>query len=461
MANITVSGSFRDPAGFVFSENGNIYRQINKCYIETYQLLLSSGLYDKLKSDELIISHEEADLSFAKTDDAALVIKPTIIPFISYPYEWCFSQYKDAAMTTLKIHKQALLHNMVLKDASAYNIQFYKGKPVLIDTLSFETYQEGTPWSAYGQFCRHFLSPLFLMVYSDFRLSSLMRNYIDGIPIDLASRLLKGKGGISVYQHIHLHSAVINKHSESNANTHKEKKILRISKFSHIALIDSLIRIVEKLHLPKLQTEWGEYYKTTNYSDKASKSKKDILSANLLSLNAKTVWDLGANDGTYSRLIAENANVIAFDLDHEAIEKNYYYIKNNNQLNILPLIYDINNPSPNIGFANKERVSISERQHPDLIIMLAVIHHVVISNNVPMLALAEWLSSLSDNLIIEFVPKEDSQVKRLLETRLDIFPTYHEEGFESAFTKYYHIVSKTKLVDTFRTLYCMKKNTEI
>jgi len=453
-----IAASFRDPAGFVFSENGSIYRQINKSYIEKYNLLLESGLFEKLTKDELLVNHEEIGLEFAKTEDAALIIKPAIIPFVSYPYEWCFSQYKDAALATLNIHKLALNHNMVLKDASSYNIQFYNGRPILIDTLSFETYQEGSPWLAYGQFCRHFLAPLFLMAYKDYRLSALMKVYIDGIPLDLASHLLRGKGGLSVYQHIHLHAAAVTKHSGSASNTHGKKRVAKISKFAHIALIESLIRIIERLKLPRTKTEWGEYYLTTNYTDKASISKREILSSMLCLAKAKSIWDLGANDGTYSRLAAStNAQTIAFDLDHMAIEKNYNFIKNNSIKNLLPLILDLNNPSPNIGFANKERVAISERQRPDLIIMLAVIHHMVISNNVPMPALAEWLASISGNLIIEFVPKEDSQVKRLLETRDDIFVEYHETGFEKAFSQHFRIVAKQKIDETCRTLYFMSK----
>lgn len=183
-------GSFRDPSGFIFFENGSLYRQVNIVYRENYDQLINSGLYETLVRLGLMVSHEEVDLHYARTNSAYRILKPALIPFISYPYEWCFSQLKDAALTTLEIQKKALDFGMSLKDASAYNIQFLDGKPVFIDTLSFEKYEEGQPWVAYRQFCQHFLAPLALMCFSDVRLNQLLRIYPDGIPLDLASCLL-------------------------------------------------------------------------------------------------------------------------------------------------------------------------------------------------------------------------------------------------------------------------------
>lgn len=192
----TLSASFRDPAGFLFSRGGILYRQVNHSYAENFSALIDSGLYEKLVKASLLISHSEVDeltgRPFAPAIPASAyrTIRPEAIPFISYPYEWSFGQLKDAALATLSIQKRALKAGMSLKDASAYNIQFYRGKPVLIDTLSFEIYHEGEPWVAYRQFCQHFLAPLALMAARDVRLNQLMRVYIDGLPLDLASKLL-------------------------------------------------------------------------------------------------------------------------------------------------------------------------------------------------------------------------------------------------------------------------------
>ena len=188
-----VPGSFRDPNGFLFTHGGGLYRQVNVTYRKNYDHLMKSGLYASLSSEGLLVSHEESDQAPSDQEKAYKVIQPERLPFISFPYEWCFSQYRDAALCTLQIMKLALEKDMVLKDASAYNIQFHHGKPILIDTLSFEKYQEGAPWVAYRQFCQHFLAPLALMAYTDIRLSQLMRIYIDGIPLDLTSSLVASK----------------------------------------------------------------------------------------------------------------------------------------------------------------------------------------------------------------------------------------------------------------------------
>ena len=185
-----IPGSFRDPSGFVFCQDSSIYRQVNIRYEEDYDYLIDSGLYETLVDSGLLVSYDEIDLGYARTDSAYKILKPESVPFISYPYEWCFSQLKDAAFTTLEIQRIALDFGMILKDSSAYNIQFIRGKPVLIDTLSFEKYHEGPSWVAYGQFCQHFLAPLALMSYRDIRLNQLFHIYIDGIPLDLASSLL-------------------------------------------------------------------------------------------------------------------------------------------------------------------------------------------------------------------------------------------------------------------------------
>ena len=203
-----LSASFRDPSGFLFTRNGILYRQINRAYAEDYARLMDSGLYEKLVKANLLIPHVEVDQAPAEKEAAFKVVQPERAPFISYPYEWSFSQLKDAALATLSIHKRALKLGMSLKDASAYNIQFVRGKAMLIDTLSFEIYKEGEPWIAYKQFCQHFLAPLALMSYRDIRLNQLLRIYIDGVPLDLASALLpfRTKLNFGLLTHIHVHA---------------------------------------------------------------------------------------------------------------------------------------------------------------------------------------------------------------------------------------------------------------
>ena len=456
--NINIEpSSFRDPSGFLFTREGVLLRQVNVSYQKQYEHLLKSGLYQALTDGGLLIEHTEMNDETPARDGSFRIIRPEFVRFISYPYEWAFGQYKDAALATLRIHRQALDFGMILKDASAYNIQFYKGRPCLIDTLSFDFYSEGEPWVAYGQFCRHFLAPLLLMAKVDLRLSCLMRAFIDGIPLDLASSLLrKAKIGFTAGQHIHLHAKSIRKHEQDGKKNEASGKRLKVSRFAHTAMIDSLIRLIEGIKLKNVETEWGDYYMHTNYSDEAASLKESIVSSLLDGIAPKTLWDLGANDGRYSRLASRRGvEVAAFDIDPIATERNYSLVKSNQDERMIPLILDLTNPSPDIGFANSERKSIRARQAPDAIMMLAVIHHLAISNNVPLPNIAKWLSTLSRNLIIEFVPKEDSQVKVLLATRADIFPEYNAEGFEAAFGSHYDIIEKRPIDGTKRTVYLM------
>jgi hypothetical protein len=443
--------SFRDPSGTVFEKEGIIYRQINGYYLNQYNHLIQSGLYDSLKRSGNLICHEEVSLS-GISKDCIIVIRPERIPFISYPYEWTFGQLKDAALLTLRIHLKALEHGMILKDASSYNIQFKDGTPILIDSLSFDFYNEGMPWVAYGQFCRHFLAPLLLMRHVDIRLNRLLALYIDGVPLDLASSLLKGKGGFFTLQNIHWHSKSIAKHAGDGKNPRGIKSI-NLPKSRHVALIESLIRGVEKLALKNLQTEWGAYYGGTNYSDNSAEHKKELVSSFLQQIQPATVWDLGANDGTYSRLALEhNAHVTAFDIDPVAVERNYSFVKRE-RLNMLPLVLDLTNPSPAIGFGNREREIIEKRQKPDCVMALALIHHLAISNNLPLNNLASWLSKVCSHLIIEFVPKKDLQVQILLATREDIFSAYTQEAFEAAFNSHFIRRCSESIIGTCRTLY--------
>jgi hypothetical protein len=450
------SSSFRDPDGFIFSYNGKLYRCINFSYQQNYEHLIQSGLYDRLVENELLIPHKEVQIpNIETTINYYKILEPEVIPFISYPYEWSFSQLKDAALVTLQIQKMALQYGMCLKDASAYNIQFRHGKPILIDILSFEKYQEGKPWVAYKQFCEHFLVPLALMAYKDIRLNQLLKIYIDGIPLNLATKLLPFRSWLrfSLLLHIHLHARSQKYLLNKNINVDKRT----FSKKSLLSLIDSLESAISKLKWEPEKTEWSEYYKDTNYSQEAMFHKKKLVDDYIEEVKPNTVWDLGANIGIFSR-IASNKGIytVSFDSDPSVVEKSYLQVKNYKERNILPLCVDLTNPSPSIGWSNKERLSLIERGPCDLALMLGLIHHIAISNNVPLIQIADFLSHICRYLIIEFVPKDDSQVQRLLRFRKDIFQDYDEKNFEIAFLNYFSILKREKIVDSKRTIYLMK-----
>lgn len=146
--------SFRDPSGYMFHDSDTLRRVINPIYFPQYQKLKSSGFFKTLIDQGLLISHEETSVSNEK-----IIITPERIPFVTNPYEWSFEQFKHAALHTLKIQKYALSKGFILKDASAYNATFHNGKPIFIDTLSFDFYEEDMPWRAYKQFITHFFGP--------------------------------------------------------------------------------------------------------------------------------------------------------------------------------------------------------------------------------------------------------------------------------------------------------------
>jgi ribosomal protein L11 methylase PrmA len=417
---------------------------------------MNSGLYNALISDGLLISHVETDIQMENNKAAYKIIKPEVIPFISYPYEWCFSQLKDAALVILKIQKIALNFNMTLKDSSAYNIQFRNGWSLLIDTLSFEKYREGQPWIAYRQFCQHFLAPLALMSYKDVRLNQLSRIYIDGIPLDLASSLLPFKTRFkpSLFSHIYLH-AKAQKHYEDKPIKIYDNKLSRLGLF---ALIDNLESAVRNIKLKPFSSVWANYYENTTYSSEAMQFKKKVVSEFLDQTNPKLVFDFGANTGFFSRIASgKNIQTISFDIDYSAVEENYLTCLKNKEINILPLLLDVTNPTPGIGWENEERMSLLGRGPADMAFALALIHHLVISNNLPFEKIAHFFSKICNLLIIEFIPKSDSQVQRLLATREDIFPDYSQQAFEDAFGKYFSIQKSVEIENSGRILYLLER----
>ena len=463
-------GSYRDPSGHVFRSGDRVYRTVSASYAEEYDLLLSSGLYEKLTARRWMVAHEEVDVPGLSGDGVHRVLAPEVIGYVSYPYEWSFSQLKDAALLTLKIASLALDHGMSLKDASAYNVQFRGARPVFIDTLSFERYVPGEPWIAYRQFCRQFLAPLALMALVDVRTQWLLRDDLDGIPLDLASTMLPGRTRLkpALAMHIHAHARAEARYADSGRGAAEgdgaggaagaKARSLRVSETGVRALIDSLRRAVEALDWKPAGTEWCDYYADTNYSGDAMTAKEATVAAFIEQISPKTAWDLGANTARFSRLAAERgAYTCAFDIDPAAVEKAYRDARTRKDDSLLPLRMDLMNPSPGLGWRLAERESFAERGRPDVVLALALVHHLAIGRNVPLPDLAEFFAGLTEHLIVEFVPKADSQVVRLLASREDIFPDYTEDGFEAAFSHRFEILRREEVSGSERTMYLMRR----
>jgi ribosomal protein L11 methylase PrmA len=440
MSRARLAGSFRDPSGFLFWHHGVIYRQVGNGFRAAYDQMVESGFFRSAVEAGELLDHQEVEPTDLPVEgNVYKVLRPEQLGFISYPYEWSFSQLKDAALLTLALHQRALQFGLWLKDASAYNVQFRDARPVFIDTLSFETYPEGQPWIAYQQFCKHFLAPLLLMARRHVDLNRLLRGFIDGIPLEMASRLLPGVSWLSPapLMHVHLHARSLRAYAD-RPEAAARKRIRLVSRTGMLGLVDNLESAIRRLDWKPQGTEWVNYYENTNYSEEALENKKSIVREFLDKSRPGSVWDFGANTGVFSRLASERGiPTVSFDMDPAAVEKNYRQIRDAGETHLLPLLMDLTNPSPSLGWDFSERMSLRARGPCDLAMALALVHHLAIGNNVPLGRIAEFFHGVCRSLIIEFVPKSDSQVERLLASRQDIFPGYTRQGFEGAFASYF------------------------
>ncbi|GAB5564088.1 MAG: nodulation protein NoeA [Winogradskyella sp.] len=451
------SSSFRDPSGYVVIEGNDVKRVINPLYFKQYQALRDSKFYENLIKKELLIAHEEMSNS-----NEEIILKAEKIPFISYPYEWSFNMYKEAALLTLRLQKYALEHGFSLKDASAFNVTFHKGKTIFIDTLSFDFYKEGSPWRAYKQFITHFLGPLLLAKYHGSQSLKLMHNFIDGIPLKMVSSMLPFKTKLNplIYSNIHLLAKSEAKHNEDYDDNGDK---IKLSKKGQQNIVKSLYDFIKKLELNE-KSEWGNYYDKTNYSDEAFNQKSKIINSWVADIKPKTLVDIGGNDGTFVRKIDIDIDVsLVCDVDNNAVDINHKLIKKNKERSTLPLVLDVLNPSSAIGLNNKERDSFIDRMKefaPNVTLALALIHHMSLTGNVPFVRSAEFFASFSKYIIIEFPNREDSWVKRLLKSKSDFkdyFGFYTLDSFKESYLKFFEILEEKRIGDSNRVIFLLKK----
>lgn len=448
------SSSYRDPSGFIFEKEGTIYRQVNNSFREHFDYFIESGLYKHLTEKGLLIPHEQINENLTGDNNYYITLKPEKVSFISYSYEWSFDMLKDAALLTLRLAKEALEYNMILKDATPYNIQWHKGKFIFIDTLSFENYSE-VPWIAYRQFCENFLGPLLIMHYSKLPLPQLQLAWPDGIPIAITKSLLPKRSRFSLhtYLHIHLHADISSKKQNASGNKAFSKQKL-------LNLISSLEILINKLKLPDQKSTWSGYYEEASQRDSYLEEKKKIIDEWILELQPvlKTAADLGANEGEFSKLFAEkNILTLSADFDPFCINRLYTSIKKTGEQCLQPLIIDLAKPSPAVGVNNEERDSFVNRTNVDISLALALIHHLVIGKLIPFNKVADFFSRVTQYLIIEFVPLEDEKVRFMVAQKPMDYGNYDHHNFESSFSTYFTIKKKENIAGSHRTLYLMKK----
>lgn len=445
--------SFRDPSGQVFEVGGRICRSVTQSYSQHWEACEQSGFFAQMTASRKLVPFSENANSGAHWK----LLDVERVPCISYPYEWSFSTLQDAALLTLDLQDEALARGLILKDASAYNVQFTGAKPLFIDILSFEKHQTGSPWAAYRQFCKHFLAPLALSAKLGLWCGALSRLWIDGIPLAHACAMLPWRSRLSPGLAIHLfaHARMEARHADARASAAKARAV-HMSEQSLRNFTQSLRACVQGLRAPAAATEWGDYYTDTNYSPEAHTHKAQLVENIARQHAGRLAVDMGANTGRYSALLAPHfGTVVAADIDPLAVERHYVHLRQQGPDNILPLVLDLGNPSPAQGWACEERDAFAPRMQANFVTGLALIHHLVMTAGIPLQRVADYFATLltaEGHVCMEFVPKEDSQVQRLLAARPDIFTDYTLDGFLQAFGQRFTLVSQLSINDSMRTL---------
>ncbi len=432
-------GSFRDQAGKIFYLDNKVYRVIKREGYERINFLLENQIIEKsIKNNYLIksriVNNVEINKNFTKDD---LIFEHETIPYISYPYEWSFSQLKTAALHHLDFHLYLLDLGANLLDASAYNIQFCGNKPIFIDLLSLKKYEEGEYWIGHKQFCENFLNPLILQSKKGIYFNNWFKGNLEGINTqDLDNLLsLKDKLSYNIFVQVYLLNK-FDQNSKDSSKNFKSKFKKKFSKKSFYALLRQIRNFIQNLQPKKNKTIWEDYSKNNTYDQDEENIKKDCVSEFISKNKFELLCDLGCNNGLYSILALNKGveKVIGFDYDLNAVEDAYYLSQKNNY-NFLPLYLDASNPSTRIGWNENERKSFKDRAKFDCVLALAFEHHLSLAKNIPLGEVLEWLISIAPKGLIEFVPKNDQTVKKMLEIKGDIFQDYNEDNFEKYIKK--------------------------
>ena len=448
------NSSFRDPAGHIYLEHGVLYRKVNSEGLRDYHQLIESGLYHNLVECEMLISHIEVTDSL----DDCKILMPTVVPVISYPYEWTIEHLIASAMLTLNIQETALEFDMQLKDATPFNVQFNSNSPIFIDTLSFTKNSKQTLWVAYRQFCELFLVPILIKKYvsKDIRLSELY--FTDGKNLSVAKTILpfRARFNFRVFFHIYLHSFIQERSRDSSARKRSSKVTLE----SQILFIRSLKKLVLSIKTSSKKSLWSNYYQDIHYTDSEFAEKKEAVTLFMKRAQPKNVLDLAGNSGEFARLAVKlGANVVLCDSDELAVE--LAFVSSVQHLAerqfYLHLVADILNPTGNIGWAGQERSSLSDRFSPDLVLALAITHHLVITHAIPLVYIAKYLSTLSEFLVVEHCDSSDSQVRILNQNREIPDNLLSFEFFEDSFREFYSILEWKPLKSGSRRVYLLKR----
>ena len=453
--------SFRDPSGSVYVKDDKVYRTVSLQGVANFRYVRDTPLIQSLVADGKLVPEKEVakEVLGDFAQDSCHVLEHPPLPFISYPYEWCFYALKDAALLQLDICIEALGFDVILSDASAYNVQFDGVKPIFIDHLSFVRYHDGQVWGAHSQFCEQFLNPLLLESMLGVAPQAWYRGNLEGIPIAALNRLLPWHKKLSptVLMHVALQDR-FNRRSDRNAESLRD---VQIPKTKLINMLCGLRAFIEDLTPRRRKTLWQDYPEETSYSESQTNKKRQFIERYVNHTKPRMLIDIGCNTGEYSRLslTAGAERAIGLEPDLGALDK-AYNISKAQGLRMTPLFGDIGNPSPNQGWMMRERRGIRQRLQVDGVLSLALLHHLSIGKNIPLAQALDYLTDLAPSGVIEFVPKSDPMVQELLALRADIFHDYTEEAFVHALTQRCSIVESQTTTDSGRTLYWYQRVTE-
>lgn len=454
-----VEGSFRDPAGQVFRSGDRIFRTVNERAVSDYEHVRDAGLLESLAKDGLLTSASEVDPGLLGEDglNARYVIEHQKIPFITFPYEWPFSVLKSAALLHLDLHLRLIEHDVTLVDASAYNIQFIGPKPTFIDTLSLRRYRDGEYWLGHQQFCDQFLNPLLLRAHLGLPHNAWYRGNLEGIPSTELARLLPLRSKLSwrIASQVVLPAKLQRRAIKRDEQTPAKMPERKLAKSAFKAMLTQLRNWIETLKPADVdKTVWQDYTETHSYDDPEEQAKRDMVAAFVRDGKPDLLFDFGCNTGAYSALALESGarSVIGFDMDQGALE-GAFARAGNEGLSFLPLYLDAANPSPAQGWSEAERPGLADRAPADALLALAFIHHLAIGRNIPLDQLLAWLTALAPAGIIEFVPKSDPTVQRMLALRDDIFSDYDVSTFATLLSSRAKIVERKVVSASGRELF--------
>lgn len=448
-------GSYRDRNGTVFYKGDRVLRRLSPRAQENWKRLREEPFFVAAKSDGRVVETWDIDTAVGGLGEG--VIEHARVPFISYPYEWSFGMLKDAALLQLGLIREALDADMILKDSSAYNIQWRGVHPAFIDIPSFEPLRRGEPWVGYRQFCELFLYPLMLQAYKGGDYKPLLRGRLDGIPAEEMRKLMSWRDLFrsGVLMHVVAQAALQQRYSGSSQNVRGTLADAGFDKALIVNNVEKLTRLVSQLSLTSGKTEWSDYDKTHSYDEGEAKRKADFVRKAAATRRWKLAWDLGCNTGAFSRIAAEHADyVVSMDGDWMAIEHFYQREKAGAaSKTILPLVVNLADASPNQGWLGRERKGLAERGRPELTLCLALVHHIVISANIPLADFVRWLAELGTSVVIEFVGRDDEMVQALLANREDQYDDYQPENFRDLVARHFDIQDEQDLKGGKRRIY--------